>query len=278
MKEIWDLRINPYYAHLLFKPEEGIDLGIVRKILMDSTDPRFSRLGELENLVRRKHDNNFCISAFAKREYTKAELESARSFVLSLRPMFEPKGLDYDTQYDFSTACAECSAGYRQNSNLRILTRGLGKRDILQPFSGEIIISSRLAKILAESGFSGFEIRPILNPKSGKEASDFFQFVIADHNARISEMTRVGDYLLEPEQTGCSKGRAGHVIGQLRFSELRLMSVSKLDNDVTYTKEYLGSRQGMFLPTPEIVVSPRFRKLLLQHKVRGCKFEVAQIE
>ncbi len=78
------------YAYLLFKPDEGIDLGIVRKVLMDSTDPWFPQVGILQNLVHRKRDKLFHFGAHATRQYTKAELDSASHFVLDVGPS-EPR-------------------------------------------------------------------------------------------------------------------------------------------------------------------------------------------
>lgn len=280
MQEIYQFRVCKKHVGLLFSRGEYIDLGgNVCDVRLNADDPRISQVQIMQREIK-DASQPFYFSASVRREYSESELERAEHFVLLL-DSFYPNGQECGTVYDFSEACSECSAGYIQKSSLLLFTTELARKDILRSFAGEIIVSNKLAELLRQSAYTGFEINPILNPRSMKPSSNWGQFVVCESEMEISELTRTGIKLFDEDpfdKYRCSKGRAGHRIGLNRLSELWLNPLFKMQKDVSFTREYLGNNVGVFLPAPEIVVSSRFRRLLIDSKIKGCKFEVARFE
>ena len=56
MKEIVEFRIIMEYAHLLFRDDEGTNLGdSVKVVKIGKNDPRFNIIGELQKKAREKN-------------------------------------------------------------------------------------------------------------------------------------------------------------------------------------------------------------------------------
>lgn len=280
MQEIYQFRVCKKHVGLLFSRGEYRELGgNVCDVLLNADDPRISQVQIMQREIKDEYQP-FYFSASVRRKYSESELDSAELFVLLL-DSFYPNGQECGTVYDFSNACSECSAGYIQKSSLLLITSELSRKDILRSFAGEIIVSNKLAELLRQSAYTGFEICPILSPKSRKPISNWGQLVVCASEMEVAEFTRTGINLFDEDpfdKYRCSKGRAGHRIGLNRLSELWLDPLCKTEKDVSFTREYLGNNVGVFFPAPEIVVSSRFRRLLVENKIKGCKFEIARFE
>src|ERR1700722_6998147 len=124
MKEIVELRFYEKYAPLLFRDDEGKRLGdIVRKILIDTTDPRYKEIGRLQ----RELGGSIFAGWRIHRRYTKAELAAAQCFLFVGGGTFEPSGEECGTEYNESAACPKCGAGAVQVSDLRLDLRKVPK-------------------------------------------------------------------------------------------------------------------------------------------------------
>ena len=63
MKEFVEFRINMEYAHLLFRDDEGTNLGdTVKVVRIEKNDPRFNVIGELQKKAREKMIYSFLAS------------------------------------------------------------------------------------------------------------------------------------------------------------------------------------------------------------------------
>ena len=47
--------------------------------------------------------------------------------------------------------------------------------------------------------------------------------------------------------------------------------------DVLATKQLVGIRMGYLMPQPLLLISQRFRRLLLDHRIKGAKVGVAHV-
>lgn len=170
MQEIAEFRIDEDFAARLFAEEEGVKLGIARKIEIAVDDPRFSRIGELQREVTANANRAFFYGWRIKRTYASEELEKARSLRLVVESTFEPPGESCGTRYDDSKACPKCGSGAPQVSDLWLDLRKAPKgKDIARTIADEWIVSQRLAEGLIEAGLTGFELRLVRHRALYKE-------------------------------------------------------------------------------------------------------------
>jgi len=182
VREKLELRVREEYAPLLFSKNEGTHLGdSIRKVVLDSSDPRLDQVAEFQKEYRRLK-RRFFSGWIYHREYSERELASAPCFTLETTAVFEPAGEDCGTLYDEHDTCAHvftsgetrlpgrqpikwkrsCGAGARQISDLTLDFRKIPKnKDIARTIAHEWIVSQQLADLLLDSRMTGFELRPV---------------------------------------------------------------------------------------------------------------------
>ena len=80
MKEFVEFRIIMEYAHLLFRDDEGTNLGdTVKVVKIEKNDPRFNAIGELQKKARENNDLFFTCFDY-RRSYTETEINNAKWF------------------------------------------------------------------------------------------------------------------------------------------------------------------------------------------------------
>lgn len=163
MRESAEFRVSERFASKLFAKDEGTRLGdSIRKVRLDTSDPRFEQVGRLQQALRGKRDASFYYGWDVHRQYSRAELEAATRFQLIATTSFEPAGEECGTRYDESTACPRCGAGATQTSDLRLDLRKVPKSvDIACTIADEWIVSQRFAEQMIGAGLTGFEFRPV---------------------------------------------------------------------------------------------------------------------
>lgn len=169
MRELCEFRVEEEFAGLLFAPDEGVRLGdpivgfTVRKVVLRTDDPRFRRMGDIQNELRRTRNRSFFGYWEFIRHYTQAELAAAELFRLMITAVFEPHGWDCGTKHDHSEICPECGVGVRQASDLILDLRKAPKtRDIAMTIArDEWIVSQRLAGLMVDAGLTGFDLGPV---------------------------------------------------------------------------------------------------------------------
>src|SRR5688572_24665582 len=120
MRETCDFRIVEEFAGMLFRESEGRKLGsgLVRKVAMATSDPRFERIGELQRRINQEYDRSFFHGWNITRSYSQNELQSAPLLRLIVTSVFEPAGEERGTRYNESTECPRCRSGGKQVSDL----------------------------------------------------------------------------------------------------------------------------------------------------------------
>ena len=118
MREIAEFRVLEKYAPRLFADHEGRKLGSgeVRKIEIDTSDPRYPSIGETqrriwEETATEESGRFFFYGWLFHRKYSEDELKAASCLLLTISAAFEPVGEQCGTDYDDTAACPKCGAG-----------------------------------------------------------------------------------------------------------------------------------------------------------------------
>ena len=128
MKEIIEFRINYEYSHLLFRADEGKNLGTSVKVIeLSRNDPRYSQIPIIAKQVQQKYGKSFFFGWQIKRGYTKQEIEAATLFYLKVKTTFEPAGEECGTLYDETVACEICGANRRKIGLLSLQLNSIPK-------------------------------------------------------------------------------------------------------------------------------------------------------
>ena len=295
MKEILEFRIFDNYYYLLSKPNPAVYNGSIYILHITKDDPLFEEIHQLNNFVKRKHDEGFAMYIYTKRIYTKKELDEAELFYVKIKPYFEPVGEECGTIYDETVACPICKAGRKQMSHL-ILKRGsIPKKDIARTIAGEgeVVLSAKFKSIFEQRGLKGISFNPVMFGKN--VVADYYQLNpliqldIADKTVtgmdpwNFPESSEGGEYMIqgykieyESQVFKCPKG---HIVGANLLSEAYIKNSPLIkENDFFATRQKIGSKLGVIYPDPIYLCSPAFRNMVLEEKLKGFDFEVAHIE
>src|SRR5688572_28342510 len=118
MRETIELRVREEAAAKHLPPGTGRSRGYgVRRVVVDTSDPLFDKIGRLQRQYEAK-DEYFFAGWDYQRRYTARELRDATLFYVWPKRVFEPAGEECGTQYDDSRACKKCGAGAPQVSDL----------------------------------------------------------------------------------------------------------------------------------------------------------------
>jgi hypothetical protein len=172
MQEIYEFRVQEQHASRLFAPNEGKKLGwtklfgdkfvTVRKIELSADDPKFKRVGELNDLIKKEPNGFFFAGWNIHRRYAAEEIKAAELFQLRNAPAFEPTGEECGTVYDETIECLTCGAGRKQVSPLRLNLRKIPKaKDLVRTIANEWVVSQRLVNALVDANMSGVEFQPV---------------------------------------------------------------------------------------------------------------------
>ena len=295
MKETLEIRVNYDFAHLLFKEEEGRNLGDSIKVIEISTkDPRYLQIPIVDKRIEKKYNKGFFYGWQIKRKYSKTELDSARLLHLKIKKYFEPTGEECGTLYDESVACEICGSNRKQMSSLILRKGTIPRKDIASTIGGEIVVSSRFAEAVKQRKLKGIILAPV---KFRKSISDYYQLFASEKlelspNAIVgadpfdldtteskgSTLTISGGYVIEFEKEvyKCPKG---DLIGLNLISEPYVLDNPLIkEYDFFTSRQNIGVKRGYLQPEPIYFCSQAFRKMIEEEKLTGFKFEVAHVE
>ncbi|MBR1667618.1 MAG: hypothetical protein IJ693_04975 [Bacteroidaceae bacterium] len=286
MKEFLELRIDYKYAHLLFKEDEGVNLGddifgpSVKVVKIDTGSPIFEKVGQVNKSVREKYNNLFFAGWKYIRKYTTKELTDARLFQMDVRKYFEPTGEECGTEYDEHCACEICGSGRKQVSPLRLKKgRFLNKRDVATTIGNEIVVSKRFVEVMKENCVKGMTFGPVYWGKN--LAEDCYQLMTKGEVLEISEQTKFGinpyDFS-EKEGTEVFKCPQGDNLGLNILSEVYVKeNASLFTTDFFISKQTCGMKSGYLNPTHLLFCSPRLYHVIKDNGLKGFDFEVAHV-
>jgi hypothetical protein len=114
--------------------------------------------------------------------------------------------------------------------------------------------------------------------RRGKPPPVWHQLIVTSRPARAVPPTRFGGQPFDDDTEGRG-GRCphGHIAGTNLLSELFLPRGDWDASDFVRTGELVGFRRGVLAPAPLLLISPRFRRLLIDNKIKGWRTEVAYL-
>lgn len=294
MKEILELRVNYDYAYLLFKADEGRNIGTsVRVVGISKDDPRYDQIPIISKQIKEKYDKSFFYSCKIKRSYSKKELDTATLLHMKIKITFEPAGEECGTVYDEMVACEICGANRKQVGPLKLKKGSIPKKDIARTIAGEVVVSEKFAEAFVRRGLKGAILEPVVFHEG---TSNYYQLV-ALTEIELSQSTVVGidpfDFsegseaiefiasegyhvTLEKEVYKCPKG---HTIGLNLLSEPYVINSPLInEHDFFASKQKLGVKRGLLRPEPLYLCSPAFKRMIEEEKLSGFDFEIAHIQ
>lgn len=281
MREIAEFRILERHASMLFSDNEGKKLGdTVRKVEIDTKDPRFIRVGEIQSQLRAKNDDSFFLGWDIRRIYSKVELKAAALFHWQIWSVFEPAGEECGTVYDESTACPHCGSGATQVSPLVLDLKRIPKgREFSQTIGGEVVISRKAVDLFVRNGIEGIKLTPVHDSRSPRaESKDWFQLQVKDTRAEIVPPTRAGIGPFDDDKQGECRCVTGDLIGLNLLSEVTISSISRGKADFVASRQFIGVRRGLLRPRRIMLVSPKVWELISSENLRGSRIEIARVD
>lgn len=271
MEEKVELRIYKKYAHLLVGADEGKDLGLYVAVEIPTHGPKFERAKFLTEEIKRKYDDDFFLYSEIKRKYSKKELDGAPLLHLKIRAVFEPTGEECGTVYDETVACEICGANRKQVGSLILHEGTIPRKDIAKTIGGEVVVSEKFANAARQRNLTGLQF-------SRTNAKNYYQLT-ATTELELSSNTIVGvnPFDLSTSNEGeiykCPKG---HTLGLNLLSEPYIVRNLKGDEyDFFASRKKIGVKRGLLRPQPIYICSQAFRQMVLDEKLSGFDFEIA---
>jgi hypothetical protein len=191
-----------------------------------------------------------------ERRYTRQELLEAELLELMVTGVV---GEVKNERYDMSQMCRYCRHPRVQVADL-IIDKGLmGKKDIAATYGYEVVITERVAQLLQEAGFSGYELRPVHHHSTRLRAERVLHQLVPTHVLPLmaSPPTRV-----EP----CP------VCGKPLHDTFSEIFYPRRDLEQTGIKDFNQAQERWL-----VAISQRVYRLLLEQKIRKFKVEVIRI-
>lgn len=285
MRETIEFRIDEKDAREHLKPEDGIVMGPfggdVRKLVMETNDIRYAKVGRLQREFR-KRGSFFFTYWDIRRKHTKKELEAAELFHLRMNTAFQPDGSQCGTEYDDSTGCPHCCVGARQLNELRLEPGSFprGKELTRTIAYSEIVVSARLVEAMREHGITGARFLPVLRKSGSGIIDSWYQLEVTSRPVGVAPVTRFGVSPFDLDEAGEYRCPLGHIAGLRILSELSVKREDWDGADLCATKQWVGYRSrngGVFRPYPLLLVSQKLRRVLGGLKARGFDLEVAHL-
>lgn len=298
MKEILELRVDMDFAHILFKEDEGKDLGSVKLVRVDTSGPIYEEIGKTQKMIKEKYDRYFFKGWDYIREYTEKELLEARFFQI-IPQLFTLAGEECGTKYDDSCACPICGSGGKIIPPLKIRRSRIPKTDISITLGRgeEILVSEKFRQVMEDNHMRGLRFEPVY---SGRKQIDYFQ-LLPEQYIDMSKKTVFGcrpfDYSERSE--GCYSfplpdGKGGFYrrfnppevykcpngdnLGLNILSEAYIKDSPILkDLDYFASTQTIGVKVNLFRPYHLLFCSNRMMQIIKENKLKGFKLEVAHV-
>jgi hypothetical protein len=282
MREQIEIRIPEESAKLLLPPTVGKKIGTgveVRLLKLPVDDPLLSRLAEIDRT--RVAAGRALITSWAiRRTYSRSEIEGAELFVASIHALAECAGEQFGTTYDEAKSCPFCGVGRIRTSPFRLGCSCLPKKDIATTLaSDEILVSDSLTSLLRTRSKLGAELDQIewIGECANLVAWSQLRVLAQVHVDR--QTTRFGESPFEAANgariTACP---LGHLAGLNLLSEPHVIRESYDGSDLAISDVNIGTRRGLLVPAPLILLGGPFGRLLLSSGLKGIDLQVAYLD
>ena len=282
MREFFDLRLSEEKAKRFLLPSVGKIFSVTRKLELTPDDPLFEHIGQIDKELRDNGDEGLLWFWTSHRKYTQKEIAQAELFHLRIDVLrSEVDGVTYGTIYDESATCRHCGVGRQQLSNLILDLAKLPKnKEIARTIANEWLVSDRLAKLIKSQGVTGVDLLPVKHARTSKKPlAKWYQLIVNGRSVPMLPSMRFGINPFNEDASGQYRCPLGHVAGLNVLSEIFVSRQDWDGLDLTNTTQSVGYRpkEGLFVPTPLLVISPKFYQLLKIGKIRGYTAEIAHL-
>ena len=274
MKELVEFRIIREYAHLLFRDDEGTNLGdSVKVVRIDKNDPRFNAIGELQKKALENNDIFYSYYEY-KRYYTEAEIANAKWFQIFQTRHFEPTGEECGTIYDESSACPICGSGAKQLSPLRLRRSSIPKADmaVTIAWGDETVVSERFVEMVRDNSLRGMNFEPVFSQGQQGMNLNYYQ-IQPQFYLDFSTKTLFGK---DPFHLSGECPNGDNIPDILSEAYIRSNPVLE-DLDFFASRQTVGGRLGLIRPSHLFFCSNRMMRLIKENNLKGFKFEVAHV-
>lgn len=278
MKEYVEFRIPESYAKEFLPTNLGKNItDSVRQVHVSVGSEIYKKIGEIDSLVWNRYQKHFFLGWNIKRIYGRKELGSAELLLLKIAKTFEPAGLECGTIYNDKNICEICGTGMQQMSDLILDLNTIPKNvDIARTISNEIIISQKLAKLLADNPVTGFEVKPVNHIAPKYKKMPWHQLKITSL-VSINSITKTGNRPFDEDEENDYRCKNGHTLGLNILSELSINRDSWDNSDIVATKQFFGVNRGLLRTYPLLVISQRIYSLMMAMKCKGFTVEVVRL-
>jgi hypothetical protein len=105
----------------------------------------------------------------------------------------------------------------------------------------------------------------------------WYQLVVTSAHVLAVTPTRFGVRPFDEDPEGLYRCPSGHVSGLNLLSELWVSRMAWDGSDIARTENLVGTRRGLLVPMPLLIISSRLWRLLRDEKVKGYKVEIAHL-
>lgn len=279
MKEILELRVNYDFATLLFKKEEGKNLGTSVKVVeLLKGDPRYNKVPIIDQEIRSKYGRAFYFGWNIKRKYSTKELDTSKLLQIKIKKTFEPTGEDCGTLYDETETCKICGVNRKQIGPLRLSKKSIPKEDISRTIAGEVLVSEKFKNVFENNNLKGIEFKQVYSKKT---PLNYFQIIPYSPKLQITQNTILGINPFDLSETSDGeiyKCPIGHTLGLILISEIYVKKTDYINNfDFLETEQKIGVKRGFLRPEPIYLCSNKFREIIIKDRLKGFDFEVAHL-
>lgn len=132
-------------------------------------------------------------------------------------------------------------------------------------------------KLMDKARMEYAEMRAAKARKNWKPPPVWYQLVVTSRPMPIVPPTQTGKNLFDDDPNDEYRCPYGHVIGLNLLSEVSVARDAYDGSDIAVTSQLIGHRMGLLVPSPCLLISPRFYRLLKSEKIKGYKAEIAHL-
>jgi len=139
------------------------------------------------------------------------------------------------------------------------------------------VVSERCATLLREADASGFDLLPVVACDGREPIAGWRQLRVTGVPVEAVPPTAYGSnpFEVDDPEFRCP---LGHVAGLNVLSELVVDRRSWAGDDIVATRQLTGLREGLLVPSPSLLISPRLFRLMRENHIKGVRYEAAHLK
>jgi hypothetical protein len=119
--------------------------------------------------------------------------------------------------------------------------------------------------------------RSLRPERPSKELPVWYQLLVTSEPLPMVAPTRFGIDPFDEDDEGRYRCPLGHTSGLRALSEVWVKREAVTRSDINATKELVGLRQGLLVPCPVLLISPRLQQTLVANNIAGYELEIAHL-